>query len=783
LSNLNNSHRDHRLGLLLVWGAAAAGIGAAAAVQADEPQQIEEITVTAQKRSQTAQDVPLSMSVITGENLAQQGLQDLSEAARQIPTLEIQSSTGPASTNLRLRRVGNLGNIPSFEAPVGLFEDGAFRSRSLFGINDLLGVDRIEVLNGPQSTLYGKNTSAGVVSIYTQAPRTSLGGDVEATGGSYQAGRDAPFGGLKADVSGPIGGGWGAGLAGSYFAHDYFVTSGLPNGPLQDADSRYVGRAQLSYGNGAFDARLIFEQSGINSREGSPDNTIFVPGSPAGNLRALMVRAGLTQACTANDSSGYSNCLLDGTSTNNKATAATLLANYHFDSGLTLSSITSWDDYHVRTVQNDAVQLGAPIIGYLDQQSGHSIQQELRLTSPGHQTFDWLAGAFFYDSDFLRGGADAPTFYAESLAPAAFWKPVLMQLLGAPLVMGTAGQESFVNSTQDTKYYALFGQTTWNATSAFRVNAGLRWQREDKDALIDQYQNDPTPTLITVAINRTVAPTALSRSADHVTAALTPQLDLGKNAMLYATASTGFVSGGFNTGYGTLPANQREFGDETVQNFEIGAKSEWLEHRLQLNAAVFHTVYLNYQDAAFIGAQFAVNNAPKATDQGFELGLNAVLTDQFTTELNASYANFRYTDYTNGACYPGRVPDGSSPGTCNLSGQHPIDAPPLKVSFALDYHEPVSFGRLFSRLELDWTGSYNTSFYADPRLIQDSYTWANFRFGADIGRQQVALFVDNVLNVHVTNVDALLNIFSHDPSTQSWLQPPRSFGITYRVKF
>jgi iron complex outermembrane recepter protein len=768
---------------LLACGAAAA-VGAAATALADEQPQIEEITVTAQKRTQTEQDVPLSMSVMTGENLAQAGIKDLSDASRQIPTLEIQSSTAPASTNLRLRRVGNLGNIPSFEAPVGLFQDGAFRSRSLFGINDLVGVDRIEVLNGPQSTLYGKNTSAGVVSIYTQAPRTTLGGDVEATGGVYQAGQDAPFGGIKANVSGPIGGGFGAGLAGSYFAHDYFVTSGLPNGPLQDADSRYVGRGQLSYENGNFDARFIFEQTGSNARQGSPDNTVFVQGSPAGNLRALMVKAGLTQACTATDPKGFSNCLLSGTTSNNKTDAATLLANYHFGNGITLSSLTSWDDYKVFTMQGDAVQLGAPVIGYLDQQSSHSLQQELRLTSPGHQTFDWLAGAFFYDNDFLRGGADEPTFYAESLAPAAFWKPVLKALLGAPIVMGTAGQASYVDSTQDTKYYAVFGQTTWNATEALRINGGVRWQREDKDAVIHQYQNDPTPTLITLAINRTVPATALSRSADHVTGSISPQFDLSKNAMLYATASTGFVSGGFNTGYGTLPASQREFGDETVRNFEIGLKSEWLDHRLRFNAALFHTVYTDYQDAAFVGAQFVVSNAPKVTDQGAELGLAAVLNENFSLDVNASYADLKYTTFTNGACYPGRVPDGTSPGTCNLSGSRPIDAPPLKVSFALDYHEPVSFGRVFSRLELDYTGSYNTSFFADPRLIQDAYTWVNVRFGTDIGsRQQVAAFVNNVTDVRVTNVDALLNIFSHDPSSQSWLQPPRSFGITYRVKF
>ena len=253
--------------------------------------------------------------------------------------------------------------------------------------------------------------------------------------------------------------------------------------------------------------------------------------------------------------------------------------------------------------------------------------------------------------------------------------------------------------------------------------------------------------------------------------------------MLYATAARGFKSGGYNTGFGRLPATQREFGDETVDSYELGLKSTPWEHRLQLHAALFDSIYNNYQDAAFIGAQFTVGNAQKATDRGGELGLAALLTDKLTADLNVSYADFKYTTYTHGLCYPGRTPDGSAPGTCDLSGQHPINAPPTKLTLGLEQRNPVSFGDLFARLDTDWTARYNTSFSADPRLTQDPYTWMRLRLGADIGRTQVTLWADNLLDVRVANWDSLLNLFSKDPSTQTFLQPPRSYGVTVRMAF
>jgi outer membrane receptor protein involved in Fe transport len=773
--------RARRVGSLIVLNAVVAALAIAGRARAEEPA-LDEVVVTSQKRAQSIQDVPISVSVLGASALADAGVNDIYDVTREIPTLEVQNSTGSGTVNFRLRRVGNLGNIPTFEPAVGLFVDGAFRSRSFFGSGELLDLDRIEVLNGPQSTLYGKNTTAGVISMFSRAPGSTTRVETEATVGKMDSPSHPLLGGAKVSLSGPLADGWNGSLAGGWSGQNYLLAPSFAGGPEQNAVSRYSVRAQLSHTGESSDLRLIVEQLGDNNRNGSPTATTFVPGSPVAKLHNLLVAQGLAPACTGAEPRDYGNCLFQGVQTNLSATDATLLYDYHFANKLTLSSVTSWDQYQYLGAQQDAMQLGAPVIGYLDQQRGHSIQQELRLTSPGHETVDWLAGAFYYHNDLLRGDPTVPTFYGEKLASAAFWKPILQQLIKAPLLVAAPGQESFVDSNLATNYIGVFGQAVWNV-GRFHLNAGLRWQDEKKDATLDQFQNIPAPSLMTLVINSTIPPTDLSRSASKVTYSVTPQVDLGADTMAYATAARGFKSGGYNTGFGRLPASQREFGDETVYDYELGIKTTLLKRRLQLHAALFDTTYDNYQDAAFIGAQFTVGNAQKATDRGAELGLDALLTDTITSNLDVSYADFKYATYTDGVCYPGRTPDGSVTGTCNLSGQHPINAPPLKVSFGIEDRVPVSFGDLFGRLSADWTDRYNTSFSADPRLKQDPYTWMNLRLGADVGHTQITFWMENLLDKRVGNVDALLNLFSNDPSTQTFMQPPRSYGVTLRMKF
>jgi iron complex outermembrane recepter protein len=773
--------RNPGLSFVFMFGSGALTLASPPPAQAAPQLVLQEVVVTAQKRSQSIQDVPISESALTGAELAQQDIHDIGDLSRQVPSLDVQSSNGAGTVAFRLRRIGAIGNIADFEPDVGLFVDGAFRSRSFFGAGQMLDLERVEVLNGPQSTLYGKNTTAGVVALYTRAPSSSLAIDTELTAGELDGADQAPLERAEADISGPLNDRWSASLAGAYSGHAYLFHGAFADAPGEDSDSNYVSRGQLMYTGDRSQVRLIVEQLGDNSRNASPDATTFVTGAPATQLKNFLTGQGLAPACAGAGPRDWGNCLWAPSSSNLSASDATLLWKYNLAGGVTFNSVSSWDNYHYIGSLPDAMQLGAPLLGYRDMQRGHSLQQELRLTSPSQQRLEWLTGVFYYHSDQSRGSPDEPTLYAEQDAAAPFWPVLLKPLIGAALPMATPGQESFLDSHSATDYAAVFGQTTWNAGGDFHLDTGLRWQHESKYADLDQFQSNSVPTLLT-AINTPLAPTALSRGSSALTWSVSPRLDLSRNTMLYASAARGVKAGGYNTGFSNLPASQRPFGDERVTDYELGVKSTLLQQRLRLNADLYDAIYHQYQVASFIGTEFQVTNAEQATNRGAELNATALLSENLRGTLSVSYAHLRYDSYANAPCYPGRVPDGSLPGTCNLSGTAPVDAPPLKVSLGFAYHHVAQFGAhsgaWFAGVDADWVDSYTTSFNDDPRLTQDAYTWLRARLGVDVGSWQFQLWGENLLNKQVAYYDALLNLFAHDPGTQSFRAPPRSIGVT-----
>ncbi len=257
LSNASRARARHAAAAARGKGrqrALAVLVGAIAAcggpvVQAEELK-LDEMIVTAQKREQSLQDVPLAVSALSGAALADAGIQNMNDISRQVPVLEVQSSTSPAATNFRIRRVGNLGNIPTFEPAVGVFIDGAFRSRAVFGASELFDIERIEILRGPQSTLYGKNTTAGVIGIYTRAPTDELTGGGELSVGNVEGGAgDALSTQFKGAVSGPLTDTVRGSLSGSYAKADETMGEAIVNGGEDGNDAdRYSVRGQLELG-------------------------------------------------------------------------------------------------------------------------------------------------------------------------------------------------------------------------------------------------------------------------------------------------------------------------------------------------------------------------------------------------------------------------------------------------------------------------------------------------------------------------------------------------------
>jgi iron complex outermembrane receptor protein len=745
----------------------------------------EEIMVTAQKRTQSLQDVPIALSAFTAEKMDRAGVNDMSDLSRLVPALELQSNASALTTSFRLRRVGNLGNIPTFEPSVGVFIDGAYRSRSIFGAGDLFDLERVEVLNGPQSTLYGKNVTAGVVGIYTAAPSDSLTTKAEATTGVIDSSNNAAMFHLKAGVSGPISDNLRGSIGGAWSYNQNTTAQALINNSGPDAYNlnRYANRGQLQWTNGdSLDARLILGTVQEHDN-GQISDLYYDPNGFVPIILSTWQAAGISVPCTDNDPHNRISCSRVTDPQDFQSEEATLVLNFGMKSGLQLTSLTSWDHFKDYVVEDDAAQMSAPVIRFHNTQKTSSFQQELRLTSPGGEKIDWLAGAFYYKSDYNQGdNGKTPTFLYDTDSANPVVVAINQALLGVPIPLAAPGQLGFMNNSQDTDYLGIFGQATWKITPRFSVTGGLRWQEEKKYATLGNSLNDPAPSFISLVLTNPSIAGSLSRSADKVTWSFTPQYYLSDKSMLFVTAASGFKSGGFNVGFGSIPVNSREFLDETVMHYEVGIKTTSGTGRLQADASAFHTEYRNYQDAAFVGAQFTVGNAQKVSLNGFESNISALLGQGTTANLATSYAVLKYVEDFNGQCYPGRTPDSpTDPTACNLSGTRPNNAPAWRTSFGLQYDNHATFGDFYARTDWSWTGAYNTSFSADPRLVQPSYSWLRFRTGVRRKNVEVALWMDNVLNATVADTDAVLNLYAGDGSYQSFLQHGRSFGVTFRM--
>lgn len=766
--------------------AAALLLGTTSAVAAADEPKLEEMIVTAQKREQNLQDVPIAVSAISGSAMATAGVSEMKDLARHVPSLQVQSNNSPVSVNYRIRRVGNIGAIPTFEPAVGVFQDGAYRNRPLFSSGDLFDIERVEILRGPQSTLYGKNTTAGVLAIYTKKPAESFESNAEFSAGQVQGANDAALYRFVGGVSGPLTDTVGASLGLSSATQEHTDTNVLAiDHPDANNLDRQTVRGQLQWdASDALSVRLIVG-AGQENDDTFLSDLYIAPGSTAAQAGAVLRRAGQSQSCASNDSQDRKDCSRLPVESDVDAREATLLADYAFDNGWTGTSITSWDWYKYKGTWDDVTQLGSPLLKLHDTQEADSWQQELRLTSAGGETIDWLGGAFWYHNEFQRGDRGKRAIFLEDTYSATPAARAVVKLAGAPIPLpfATPGQNGLLDARQDTDYLGIFGQATWNITDAFSITSGLRWQTEQKDASIEQSVTAPGLSLISLLLLPSNVGGDMHRSTDDVTWSITPAYAVSDNTNLFATVAHGFKSGGFNVGWGRTPLNQREFKDEDIMHYETGMKSTLLEGQMQVAVSAFYTEYQDYQDAAFVSQQFTVGNAQKTELKGAEADATVLLGEHVTADLGVSFADLTYEKYTNGVCYPGRTPDGTTAGTCDLSGEHPINAPEWTTHLGLMYETDVSWGDVYTRVDWAWSDSYNTSFSADPRLTQDAYNWVTWRVGTHIGDYELVAWVDNVTDEDVVNFDPQLTLFNSDPSYQTFMQAPRSFGLTARAAF
>lgn len=784
-----------KLSKLSLLSIAIASYASLSVFAADTPA-LEEIIVTAQKRVQKLEDVPISISTISGDKLEKAGITSAQNLADYVPSFNM-TQTG-IGTNISIRGVSS-GVNQGFEQSTAMFVDGIHYGRAQLARAPFLDIDRIEVLRGPQSILFGKNSTAGAVSIITAKPTDKFEGSLTALYEPKYGEKDA-----RLVLSGPISDTVSGRMALMSRTYDGFIENTTLNRD-ESADKNRVVRGTLEWKpTETWDVTLkledgSFDSNGRNIEAINPLSKSTVNPNPY--LSALEAfTLGRYTMDTTEDGKRHSN----GDYSYNDTSNATLSVE-HDIGDLKLTSITGYNAYTYQELC-DCDFTGSPIFNIVSNEDYKQVSQELRLASAENQTVSWLAGLFYQGSTLdFHDSVNVPT------------SSVVIAKAISPALLGAATQRDF---NQDTSLYAAFAQATWNITDSSRLILGGRYTHETKDAERHQYHVTPSGTVlpegtINDPYNKLWATFKVDPhkiSGNYSKPSFTPQVilqqDLNKTDRVYASFTTGFKSGGFDVRSNSAPTalggvfqdpttvNGRdtngtwEFKDEKVKNYEIGGKFLLADGTFELNMALFRSEFTNMQTSQFDGGiSFIVTNAGEAVVQGLEVDSRWAITNNLLMRGGAAYNDFKYTKFENGPCSFYQTANAS--GFCDHTGTTREFVPKIQGNVGWDY--AINFAdslKLTNTLDVIYSGKYFTTPDLEPTMEQGSYVKLNARIALSGSEDlwELALIGKNLTNegiVTYANGLPLATILTTGKGTAfyAFYDQPRSVSVQGTVKF
>ncbi len=578
---------------------------------------LETVKVTARRYEETLQDVPIAVTALTARALADNNVQNLSDLQGLVPNLQIGPTQGTSSTlTVYLRGIGQNNPLWGFDPEVGLYFDGVYIARPQGALLDVFDADRIEVLRGPQGTLYGKNTVGGAINYISKPLPTQQTGSVTTTLGMH-ATRD-----IKVDYGNASKDGvWRFRVAAASLHHGGYGHNLYLGGPTGNQDVN-AARVTLGYFPSArFDAQLALDGEFDRSVPPGGAQLAVIPFDPAqtqGLPNRYDTRSGQPPVNTTDSGGGA------------------LTLHWLLGEDWTLKSISAYRSSNAN-MNIDVDTLPVSIADNNLVYHSHQFSQELQALYDNGSDLHGVVGVYWFDG------------YAEGINKYALLALPPYQQLGYSLYVGSGG-------SVDTRSLAAYADTTWLFAPRWSLEAGARYTHESKTAII---QNDTYPNANFATPNGVQADFEGKTSANN----LSPKLTLGWKAddavNLYATASTGFHSGGYNiqANCTAIPASCRPIKNETLLNYELGAKMSFFDGRLMLNSALFHALYHDIQLSVYTsyvqpngqrGFFGDFTNAGKATIDGIENEFAWRMGDRWTLSGNLSYLHPRYTQYLSG---------------------------------------------------------------------------------------------------------------------------------------
>ncbi|GAC21679.1 TonB-dependent receptor [Paraglaciecola arctica] len=706
---------------------------------------LEVIEVTAQKRAQGLQDVPISISAISGELLKNSNMNSLTDMATSVPNLTITKSG--ITNQIGIRGISSGGN-KGFEQSVAMYVDEVYYGRDQLIQLPLVDLERVEVLRGPQPILFGKNAIAGAISLSSARPTDEF----EASITTLYEFEQEEFKTVGV-ISGPLTENLNGRFVASYREMDGWIENVTLDRMEPGVDQLYL-RGMLEWDYDNLNILLKAESSTFDTAGRAIENH-----SPIGTYSAIF--AGGLYVETDEDYKSQNN----GQESDNKVENLMLKVDYDIND-YTITSTTAYLKYttdELIDVDYTALDL---FDGSVQGESFKQWSQELRVASPTDGDFDYIAGIYLQGNELIT--YDNVLFGSTFAANPAF----------APVVNGSWDRDY----SQDSDVFSAFAQLNWRITEKLSLTAGARYSKEEKDA--HRVLNLPgentsgipadglfpgSPAfgpqagfeVVMGAIKIYAHELEGNRKESQLDPLLNLQYEIDEDTMLYASYTQGSKGGGFDIRSNSYPENpvnpgSFEFEDEQATSYELGGKFGF--GVLEINAAAFLTSYEDLQITQFDGVVgFNVQNAAKAETKGIEIDGRWLLAEALVLTGSLAYLDFEYSDFDIAQCAPDLVlPDqvlsSTVPGLCNLSGERAIYTPELTGSLRLQYQQDIGdWAYMTYGLNMEYSDEYNAGVTLDPNTVQDSYTRWGVRVAlADYDDQwQVALIANNITDERV----------------------------------
>jgi len=622
--------------------------------------QLETVTVTTRRRQESSQDVPTPMSVVSGQNLETQRVYRIQDLQQLVPSVNV-AYMHARQSSVSIRGLGNNPASDGLEGSVGLYIDNVYLGRPGMAVFDLMDIEQLEVLRGPQGTLFGKNTTAGVINISTRAPTFTPERSIETS-----VGEDGYFQ-TKGTISGPL----NDQLAGRFSAYRTRSDGDIKNeydGHDLNGGSREGFRAQLLFKpNEDFNLRWIGDYNEEDSSAGT--RVLYNTGPTINGVNLYQSRANAAGATLVNGSHRKVNLDNDQHVTVHQG-GTSVEANWTLPSDFTLTSISSYRFWNFTPRNDDGLNVPASY------NAGVSVEdkqysQEFRLASPKGEFFDYVVGAYYFGSDL-----DNKSF-AYYGPQADIWNGTARGAL--------ANVTSIGNGHIKTDSFALFAQGTWHLTERLDFTAGVRGTYEEKSAWVtrDAPIGGAAVTGAAATARRGRAGAYDSGDLNQYSSSPSGLLNLSyritDDVLGYATLSHGEKSGGVNLAVGSAPvagADSLLIGTERANNAELGFKSTLWDHRLQLNANVFWTQVNAYQTNAYDAENRVqyLTNAGSVRSRGVEFESTVIPLRGLTLNINGSYNDVSYLSYKDAPCPPEVSQAPGAPASCDLSGHQVVGA-------------------------------------------------------------------------------------------------------------